>query len=340
MPGPHRHCLWRRLTFAGLLSASICPGAPAAEPADLVKDAEQYIAGGNLRAAEIQLKNAVRQSPQDPVIRARLAEIYLQLGEAAAAESEARAARERGGDEAGYLPILADALLRQDKFAEILDFIHPADRDAVLESKLRTAVGTAAASLQDQDKADAMFRDAIRLDPSAVKPKIQLAQLLSAKDPAKADKLMEEVIAIEPHSVEALLVKGQMLRSRGDLDGAVRLFDQVLQIDPGDLPARLGRADIDITRGDFKAADDILDPILAAAPDNFMANYLRALGLANEQQFAIADRILDHISPGFARFPPGYYLQGAAKFSLGQFKEAEIALGKYLAYVPNDRRAV
>jgi len=277
MPGPHRHCLWRRLTFAGLLSASICPGAPAAEPADLVKDAEQYIAGGNLRAAEIQLKNAVRQSPQDPVIRARLAEIYLQLGEAAAAESEARAARERGGDEADYLPILADALLRQDKFAEVLTSIHPGDRNAALESKVRAALGTAAIGLRDQDKAAALLRDAVRLDPRAVKPKIQLAQLLNANDPAEADELIDEVIAADPRSTEALQVKGKMLRVRGDLDGALRLFDQALQIDPKNLPAILGRAEVDIIRGEFKAAGDILDPILAATPDNFMANYLRAL---------------------------------------------------------------
>ena len=340
MPGFHRHCLWRRLTFAGLLSASICPGAPAGEPAALVKDADQYFAGGNLKAAEIELKNAVRQSPQDPIIRARLAEIYLQLGDAAAAESEARAARERGGGEADYLPILADALLRQDKFAEVLNSIHPSDRNAALESKVRAALGTAAAGLRDQDKAAALLRDAVRLDPRAVKPKIQLAQLLNANDPAEADKLIDEVIAADPRSTDALQVKGEMLRVRGDLDGALRLLDQALQIDPKSLPAILGRAEVDIIRGEFKAAGDILGPILAAAPDNFMANYLRALGLANEQQFATADRILDHISPGFARFPPGYYLQGAAKFSLGQFKEAEIALGKYLSQGSDDPEAV
>ena len=270
MPGPHRHCLWRRrLTYGGLVFLTVCPGALARDSAAFVNDAEQYIAAGNLRAAEIELKNAVRQSPQDPVIRARLAEIYLQLGNAAAAEGEARAVRERGGDEKDYLPILADALLRQSKFADVLDLIHPGDRDPALESKIRTALGTAAASLHDQDKAEAMLRDAVRPDPSAVKPKIQLAQLLNAKDPAEATKLIDGAIASEPHSVEALLVKGQTLRARGDLDGAVRLFDQALQIDPRNLAARLGRADIDITRGNFKAADEILAPTLRATPDNF-----------------------------------------------------------------------
>ena len=69
---------------------------------------------GNLKAAEIELRNAIREAPQDPVLRARLAEIYLQLGDAGLAEREARAARERNGNEADYLSVLADALPASD----------------------------------------------------------------------------------------------------------------------------------------------------------------------------------------------------------------------------------
>src|SRR5207247_5848630 len=101
-----------------------------------VKEAEQYISQGNLKAAEIQLRNAIRDAPQDPVPRARLAEVYLQLGDPVAAEREARAARERNGNEVDYLPALADALLRQQKFADLINLVQPGDRDPVLESKV------------------------------------------------------------------------------------------------------------------------------------------------------------------------------------------------------------
>jgi predicted Zn-dependent protease len=55
-----------------------------------------HVARGNLKAAEIELRNAIRDAPQAPVLRARLAEVYMRLGDAASAEREARAARERG----------------------------------------------------------------------------------------------------------------------------------------------------------------------------------------------------------------------------------------------------
>ena len=74
-------------------------------------------------------------------------------------------------------------------------------------------------------------------------------------------------------------------------------------------------------------------------PNHFMANYLRGLELAKQQKYAEADRIFDRISPGFAAFWAGYYVQGATKLALGQYAQAETSLGKYLAHVPDDIRA-
>jgi putative PEP-CTERM system TPR-repeat lipoprotein len=304
-----------------------------------MKDAEQDIAKGDLKAAEIELRNAVRQSPDDPVIRARLAQVYLDLGDATSAEREARAARDHNGDEADYLPILADALLRQGKFADIVDLIQPGDRAPALESKVRSALGAAAAGLNDPNKAEAMFRDAMRLDPEAAQPKVELARVLSRQKPEEADKLIDAAIAANPRSAEILRIKAEILQARGDLDGAMHLFDAALEADPKNLQAHLGRANTNIARGEFAAADEDLDPILKATPNNFMANFLRAVELAKQKQYAAADRIFDRISPAFPRYWTGYYLQGATKFVLGQSAQAESILSKYLAHVPGDPQA-
>src|SRR5207247_1446225 len=106
------------------------------------------------------------------------------------------------------------------------------------------------------------------------------------------------------------------------------------------LLAHLSRANINITLGNFTAADEDLGPIIKAMPNHVMANYLRALELAKQQDYAAADRILDRISPAFPKFWAGYYVQGATKLALGQFAQAESILGKYLARVPDDQRAV
>jgi putative PEP-CTERM system TPR-repeat lipoprotein len=334
-----RRCRWRRIVVAGAVAALAWSTAYAKDSSAYLKEAEQYKTQGDLKAAEIQLRNAIRDAPQDPVLRARLAEVYLRLGDAVSAEREARAARERNGNEADYLPVLADALLRQEKFANLMELVQAGDRDPVLESKVRTALGVAAAGLRDQAKAETLLGEAIKLDPSAVGPKMQLARLLTATKPAEADKLIDEAIAANPRSAEARQVKGEMLRNRGDQEGAMRLFDEALKIDPNYGSAHLGRAYVNIMLGKYKAADEDIDPILKASADHFMANYLRGLELARQEKYAEADRIFDRISTGFAAFWPGYYAQGATKLKLGQYGQAETSLGKYLAHVPDDMKA-
>jgi putative PEP-CTERM system TPR-repeat lipoprotein len=339
MPQGRSCCPWRSVVFAGAVAIFACPAAYAKDSTASVKDAEQYVAKGNLKAAEIELRNAIRETPQDPVLHARLADIYLQLADPAAAEREARAALERKGDEADYISALMDALLRQEKFADLLDLVKPGDRAPALESKVRTALGTAEAGLRDRDKAEDLLRGAVKLDPTAVRPKIQLARLFTGTKPEEAGKFIDEAIAANPRSAEALQVKGEMLRTQGDQDGAVRLFDEALKIDPKNMLAHLSRANVNIALGKYKVADEDLDPILKSSPNNFMANYLRGLELAKKQDYAAADRIFDRISPAFSVFWAGYYLQGATKLALGQSAQAEALLAKYLNRVPDDLRA-
>jgi cellulose synthase operon protein C len=338
MPQARRRLSWRCAASVAAVLILAHPAVGATE-SPAVKNADHYLASGDLKAAEIELRNAIRQSPQDPLLRTRLARVYLQLGDPVSAEREARAARERNGDEADYLPVLADALLRQGKFVDLSDLVKPGNRPPALESKVRTALGIAAAGLGDRTKAEAMLRDAIRLDPSAAPPKITLARLLATSNPTEANKLLDQAIAADPRSVDALQVKGELARTQGDLQGAMSRFDAALKIDPKSVPVRLSRASLNIAEGKYKLADEDLDPILKASPDNFMANYLRALELAKHQQYAAADRIFDRLSPMFPRFVSGYYLQGATKFALGQYAQAETILAKYLAQLPGDAKA-
>src|SRR6516165_6105344 len=311
MRDAERRCPWRQMVVAGALAALVGSAAYAKDSPTSVKEAEQYIEKGNLKAAEIALRNAIRDAPQDPVLHARLADVYLQEGDAQSAEREARTARERNGNEADYLPVLADAMLRQDKFADLADLVQPGNRDPILESQVRTALGTAAAGLRDRAKAETLLGEAIKLDPSAAKPKIQLARLLSGTKPAEADNLINEVSAANPRAAEALQVKGEMLSNRGDQEGALRLFDEAIKIEPKNASALLSRAQVNIVLGKYEAADKDIDPILKASPDHFMANYLRGVELTNQQKYAEADRIFDRIRPGFATYWAGYYLQGA-----------------------------
>ena len=333
-----RRYAWRRVAFAIAICAAALPAA-AGKDTGSVKEAGQNLKDEDPKAVLITLKNAIRKSPEDPAIRVKIARLYLQLGDAASAEREARTARDLKGIEADYLPVLIDALLPQKKFKDLYDLIEPDDRDAVLESRVRTALGTAAVRLGYDTRAETLLREAVRLDPGAVEPRAELARFLNGKRPEEADRVIDEAMAANPQSALPLQVKGEMQWSRGDPAGAVRLFDEALKIDPKYQVARLSRANANVLRGEFAAADEDLDAILQAAPNNFGGNYLRGLEQVKQGQFAAADGTLDSISSAFPVFAAGYFLQGVTKLALGQLNVGEGILKKYLALVPGNPEA-
>jgi putative PEP-CTERM system TPR-repeat lipoprotein len=331
---------WWRCALLAAATAMLLPAAASPSGAtDAVQAAQQYLKKGDLKSAVIELRNAVQQAPQDPKIRVELAAIYLRLGDAESAVREARAARERKGAEADYLPILAEALLREGKFADLLGQVEPDDRAPALESKVRLAVGLADAGLNRNDRAEAALRDAVRLDPGSEPAKIALARFLVPRNPAEAGNLIDQVLAAKPHFAAAIEIKGSVLLAKGDRDGALRQFDEAVRIDPNNLSARLIRAGLYIDEGKFVAADADLDLALKASPDNVQANYLRAAEYFQQKKYAAANTILEKISPDFNVLPKGYYLDAMVKFNLDQYVQAESLAAKYIARVPVDAGA-
>ena len=338
MSALHRGYLWQSVALAVVLCVSPYPAA-IAEDFGALQDAVKHPQDEDPKAALVTLKNAIRKSPQDPAIHVKIAKLYFQLGDVASAEREARTARELKGSEADYLPVLLDAMLARKEFKDIYDQIEHGERNPVLESKVRTALGTATVRLGYDAKAEALLRDAIKLDPSVVEPRIQLARFLGGTNPEEAVGVIDEAIAATPKSAELLQLKGDMLWSRGDANGAVRLFGEALDINPDYQLARLSRANVNVARGEFAAADQDLDPILQASPKNFMANYLRGWEYVKRANYTAADEIFHTIAAGFDAFPYGYYMQGATKFALGQFGPAESNLRDYLKHFPTDPHA-
>src|SRR5258708_39294329 len=79
-----------------LLGIALSVRVAGAAGSDYLAEAEGLLAKGELKAAGIQLKNAVRSDPKNMAAHYRLAVLELQLGNAAAAEHEAKTARAGG----------------------------------------------------------------------------------------------------------------------------------------------------------------------------------------------------------------------------------------------------
>ncbi len=82
---------------------------------DYVKSAEEYLSENDVSAAVIELKNAIKEDPQQALPRFMLGEIHLSEGRFANAEKEFSRALEYGYDPNVVLPLLARSLLNENQ---------------------------------------------------------------------------------------------------------------------------------------------------------------------------------------------------------------------------------
>jgi len=102
---------------------------PIAAHADNLANARAAIKKGDLRVAQIELRNAIRNDPQNAEAHFWLARVSLELGDPVAAERSAMSARDRGYDPSQVVPVLSQAMLAQNKFEPLLELLKAGRKD-------------------------------------------------------------------------------------------------------------------------------------------------------------------------------------------------------------------
>jgi len=312
----------------------------AAHAADYLATAKVSLKKGDLKSAQIDLRNAVRNDPQNAEAHYWLSRVTFELGDPVASEREAIAARDRGFDPHQAVPLLAQALLAQNKFDDLLTTLKPEGKDPLLDAAILVARGYAQVGLKRPEDAQKSFAEAEQVSPNAVEPLLAEARLaVSRADLAGAQQKIDKAIAAQPKSQEALLAKAQLLRLKNDVPGAIAVLDELITDQPSVMTARLDRASLELSVGKNDAAKADIDTVLKGTPGNVQAIYLQAVMEAQARNYKGADADLERISGFVGRIQRAFYLQAVVKEQLGQFEQAEEAARKYLARAPNDLAA-
>ncbi len=326
-----------------VIAAALWLGAAAGSgiAADYLQSAQSALRKGDLRTAQIELRNAVRSDPQNAEARFLLAEVQLQLGDPVAAEQQARAAEERGYDRNKTTPLIGQAMLMQNRPADLLKQFQPTGKDPKLDAEIVVDRGAAQLALGDMEAARKSFEDAQKLDPMYIQAWLAGARLaLSRRDTAAAQTQIDHALAIDSKSLEARLIKAQLLLEAKDVSGAMNLLNQAVNDRPPALPARLLRANILISQGKFSDAKADDDAVLAMQPQNVEGLYVKAILLHEAKDDQGANDILTRLQPIFDRIPRAYYLQALVRQKLGQTELAAASARDYVARVPNDPNGV
>jgi len=329
--------------FIGLVVLAVLAGGGGVawfkfmRPVDPFAAAKAAMDRGDIRTAQIELRNAVRTDPNNAEAHFRLGVVQLRMGDAASAEKSLRQARDNGFDPRPIMPLLAQTYMAQGKLKELLrDF--PMDKVPQEQTaQMLLTRGMAHLQLGELQPAMSSFTDAEKAAPQAAEPMLAVARVLMAqRDMAGAEARIDKALAINSKSADALVLKAQLLNLRGDRRNALSALDSAVQNAPGMLAARLERANLLVAMGDDAKAREDVTAVLRMEPRSAGAIYLQSVIQARAREFAAADVGLTQLQNILGRFPRGYYFQAVVKFNLGQAEQANEAATRFLQRNPND----
>lgn len=314
---------------------------------DLVLQAKEYLEQRKIKAAAIELRNALQKNRDNAEARYLLGSITLDIGDFATAEKEFRRAREAGWEEEAAVTGLARALLGQQRYTRVLEDIEI--KDSYTSSGRASLLGlraAAAVGLGNSDQARAMIDRGTALDPKAVdvmKVSIQLQYLAGRTEEAR--DTLAQALRDHPKNPDLLLISAGLAVQDKDSDTAAKAYQQVIDADPhgymtlNGRNARLGLAMLQILAEELDPAEATLKPLLKSNPRDPQTNYLGGLLAMRKGNLELAEEHLFKV----LKFAPSHnatiLLLGTVNFDQKDFEQAAYFLSKYLGAVPDNAAA-
>lgn len=338
-----RH-LRRTLLVGAMLALAAACSQPT--PDQLMAKARQAVSAGQARTAQIHLKNLLRQTPDDAAARALLGQVSLTLGDAVGAEADLRRALELGADPAVVQLPLLRTLGAQGKFADVIAQI---DKGPALEGRDRIdellLAGSAHRALGQAEEADAVYQQALALDPESADVRTDIAELRLEQGRVKdARDLIVGVLKQKPDFGPALLLRGQVELQAGRFADAEATFRQIVdtQGKRGSLyfQAESQRIDALLAQGSIDAAATGADELLAAYPNQPLAIVLKADVEVAQGALDDARQRLEALVAKAPKFEPANRLLGTVNARQGRAEQAQMYLQSAVTQNPSDRQAM
>src|SRR5260370_149036 len=237
---------------------------------------------GDLRAAQIDLRNVVRDDPANAEAHFRLGLVQMRMSDPVAAEKEFRAARDNGFDQRSAVAALAQAYMAQGKFRELVRDFEPDPGAPDKGAAIMVLRSMALLQLNEVEAAEAQVTQAEAAEPrSAGAIYLQAVLLARAKDFTNADAALTKITTLLPRFPRGLYFLAIVKFNLGQAEQAADAATKYASRNPSDLDGvkLLARIDLATQRSDH--AIEVLAK--SAASGNADAEVLDLLGRAYAQ---------------------------------------------------------
>lgn len=312
------------LTVAGLFAGTVLAsgGDPAASRQALARG-QLMAAKGDMRAARVELMNAIKADGSNVAARIAQARVSLDLGDPDTAEEELKRAGELGASPADTSYLSGHVRLMRSDFQSALQLADAqlaGDAHGEYAARVRAA---ALAGLGNPDAGRAELEGAIARGWGTAEVWTDLARLhLSVGDMANAIAATGQAVRVGPRNVKVLILAAEVDRKRFGLRAAVPWYRRALAIDPNHVEALLGLA---ATLGDAGANQEMLDltrRVLSLDQRNARAWYLQSVMAARAGRFALARSLLNRTAGALDAEPAAMLLEATLDLHDGAAEQA------------------
>ncbi len=294
-----------------------------------------YFRAGNYTAARDAGRRATQADPGWGLAHATLARFLLELNDGVGAQAELDRAKEVGFDANRAHQLYAHAFLLQGDANRAVAEAHFAPKP--YRAYAARIVGRAMAVLGDNKAAWEQLSLLARKVPNNSRTWSDLGRVhMGAGDLTAATLAAERAVALDPANIDALVLRGQLIRSQFGLVGALPWFERALKLDPNNHDALIEYA---ATLGEAGRYQEMLGATrraIAVKPDNPVAYYLQAVLAARAGQDELARGLLDRTGGAMSGMPGALLLGGALDYGAGAWQQAIAQWGNLVAQQPKN----
>lgn len=331
----------RFLLFLALVAVLGLPGCERFRnhtDVEHVQRAKDFQARGDLRAAEIELKNAITKNPGNGEARLMLGEIHLALHRGAEAEKEFKRALELGAEPESLKVPLARAYLLQKDHRRLLREIEvgprTSERNASRILKLR---GDALLGLRNPGQACQLYQEARDRDARNVEAYLGLATCAVAEaDFDRARQHLEAARKLDAKNDEAWLYLAELEHALNRLAEAEKAYAEAARLNPYNVDAWAGHAVLMVRKGATDRAREDIRKLRATGIDHPAALYVEALLALGRGEPRKALELVQKLEKAHPAYAPGWLLAAWVYLAQGVPSLAEQYTERYLALQPGD----
>lgn len=320
---------------------AIALAACGQSPEEHFQNAKTLLEKTDYDAAIVELKNVLKDQPENASARVLMGQALLATQEYQDAETELGKARELGAPAEQWLPALAKVYVKTLRPLRALELGVPVSGlSANALARLHSIRAEAQLALGKRTEAEREIAAAEKFDASL--PALKMAQAtlaLSAKQIEQAANILEQALRAEPKSTELLYLKAEVQQADNKFDEAVATYRQIIGIDATQFRAQLGIAQLELYRGKLETADQALQAAEKLAPKAALVRFARGIIEYRRGNLDAADSAFQSTllaSPEHIGSLLGYAL---TSFGAGRYEETIQKARKVLSSQPDNKLA-